>query len=184
MSQSAHGDRRALSRNPTFSVLLCLVSCLSGAPRGWAEEDGPAWLPAIETEEEFELVSVPSQIVGETDRITKYLIPLGDDPGLIPPLFQNVNDHEFQYMFNTPPLNEQDTLNLALKMDHAFDSGYQATAILAYNDLDEQLLSDGTSAACGGYTAVPNEASAACANSIVRRCSLCKMRRDNRFTPP
>jgi len=75
--------------------------------------------------------------------------------------FADVNDHNFQYQFNVPPLNEQETYDVSLKVDHAFDSGYELTAVLAYNDLEEELLSDGTSAAFGGYSAVP-----ACAASI------------------
>jgi len=75
--------------------------------------------------------------------------------------FIDVNEHDFQYMFNVPPSNEQDTVDVSLKMDHEFGNGYALTAILAYNDLEESLLSDGTSAAFGGYSAVP-----ACAASV------------------
>lgn len=75
--------------------------------------------------------------------------------------FIDVNEHDFQYMFNVPPTNEQETMDLSLKVDHEFGNGYALTAILAYNDLEESLLSDGTSAAFGGYSAVP-----ACAASV------------------
>ncbi len=75
--------------------------------------------------------------------------------------FIDVNDHDFRYMFNVPPTNEQDTVDLSLKVDHEFGNGYALTAILAYNDLEENLLSDGTSAAFGGYGAVPS-----CAASV------------------
>lgn len=75
--------------------------------------------------------------------------------------FADVNDHNFQYMFNVPPSNSQETLDLSLKVDHEFDDGKVLTVIAAYNDLEESLLSDGTSAAFGGYSAVP-----ACAASV------------------
>ncbi len=75
--------------------------------------------------------------------------------------FIDVNEHDFQYMFNVPPNNEQDVWDVSLKMDHELGNGYAVTAILAYNDLEESLLSDGTSAAFGGYSAVP-----ACAASV------------------
>ncbi len=75
--------------------------------------------------------------------------------------FIDVNDHDFQYMFNVPPNNEQDVWDASLKLDHELGNGYSVTAILAYNDLEESLLSDGTSAAFGGYSAVP-----ACAASV------------------
>ncbi|MEQ8859747.1 MAG: TonB-dependent receptor [Pseudomonadales bacterium] len=75
--------------------------------------------------------------------------------------FIDVNEHDFQYLFNVPPSNEQETQDVSLKVDHEFGNGYALTAILAYNDLEESLLSDGTSAAFGGYGAVP-----ACAASV------------------
>jgi iron complex outermembrane receptor protein len=67
-----------------------------------------------------------------------------------PTFFADVNDHDFVFAFNVPGENEQTTNELSLKADwegNAFD----VTAILAYNDLDEYLLSDGTSATFYGY---------------------------------
>ncbi len=75
--------------------------------------------------------------------------------------FADVNEHNFGYQFNVPPENTQETLDFSLKVDHAFDNGYELTVIAAYNDLEESLLSDGTSAAFGGYSGVP-----ACAASV------------------
>ena len=75
--------------------------------------------------------------------------------------FAEVNNHNFQYMFNVPPLNEQETTDLSLKVDHTLDSGLVVTGIFSFSDLEEKLLSDGTSAAFGGYGAVP-----ACATSV------------------
>ena len=64
---------------------------------------------------------------------------------------QNVNDMDFKFIFNTPGENEQETLDLAVKMD--WDLGFaDLVGYIAYNDLEEYLLSDGTSATFFGYT--------------------------------
>jgi len=70
--------------------------------------------------------------------------------------FDDVNDHEFTFAFNVPGENEQETTEFAIKADYETDSG-DWTFIAAYNNLDEYLLSDGTSAAFYGY-----ELTAAC----------------------
>ncbi len=64
--------------------------------------------------------------------------------------FQDVNDMTFRYVFNVPGENEQTTTELAAKMDYETDLG-ELTLIGSYNDLDEYLLSDGTSATFYGY---------------------------------
>ena len=78
--------------------------------------------------------------------------------GFGPTFFADVNDHDFIYSFNVPGENEQETTELAVKADYATDNG-DWTFIAAYNDLDEYLLSDGTSATFYGY-----ELSPACRN--------------------
>jgi len=80
--------------------------------------------------------------------------------------FENVNDHNFQYSFNVPPINEQDSKNLSLKVDHTLESGKIITAIMAYSDLNESLLSDGTSAAFGGYGGLPECAASVTAQTL------------------
>ena len=70
----------------------------------------------------------------------------GDDQ-----FFKDVNSHEFKYMFNVPPINEQETTTLSVKLDNELDNGNLFTAILSYNELEEFLISDGTSGAFGGY---------------------------------
>jgi iron complex outermembrane recepter protein len=80
--------------------------------------------------------------------------------------FADVNDTNFQYMFNVPPENEQEIIDLSVKMDHELGNGLTLTAILAYNDLEESLLSDGTSAAFGGYGALPSCAASVTAETI------------------
>ncbi len=67
---------------------------------------------------------------------------------------QDVNDLDFRFTFNVPGVNEQETLDLAVKMD--WDLGFaDLVASVAYNDLEEYLLSDGTSATFYGYEVTP-----------------------------
>jgi iron complex outermembrane recepter protein len=71
-----------------------------------------------------------------------------------PAFFQDVNEMDFRYTFNTPGENEQETLDLSAKMD--WDLGFaDLVASIAYNDLEEYLLSDGTSATFYGYELTP-----------------------------
>ena len=64
------------------------------------------------------------------------------------------NDNEFIYAFNTPGINNQETTDFSLKAD--WDNGGVAVTVLAtYNDLTEDLLSDGTSATFYGYELTP-----------------------------
>jgi len=71
-----------------------------------------------------------------------------------PAFFADVNDHDFRFTFNVPGENEQETTELAIKGDFETDNG-DWTFIAAYNDLDEYLLSDGTSATFYGYELTP-----------------------------
>lgn len=64
--------------------------------------------------------------------------------------FADVNDHDFTFAFNVPGENEQKTNEFSIKGDWDLDS-FGVTAIAAYNDLNEYLLSDGTSATFYGY---------------------------------
>lgn len=66
----------------------------------------------------------------------------------------DVNEHDFIFAFNVPGENEQETTELSLKADWDLE-GYDVTAVFAYNDLDEYLLSDGTSASFYGYELTP-----------------------------
>jgi iron complex outermembrane receptor protein len=79
-----------------------------------------------------------------------------------PDLYKDVNNHDFKYIFNVPPENEQESTFLSLKADYELDSGAILTGILAYDDLEEHLLSDGTSAAFGGYSFGAPESAAEC----------------------
>lgn len=66
----------------------------------------------------------------------------------------DVNDIDFVYGFNVPGENEQTTTDLSLKLDYAASFG-DVTANVSYNDLEEYLLSDGTSATFYGYELTP-----------------------------
>ena len=69
--------------------------------------------------------------------------------------FKDVNEHKFSYMFNVPPVNEQETSDLSIKYTEDLANGREFSAIFAYNHLEEFLMSDGTSGAFGGYFGVP-----------------------------
>lgn len=71
------------------------------------------------------------------------------------PLFSpDVNDHDFVFGFNVPGENEQETLDFSVKADWDLQD-YDLSVFLAYSDLDEYLLSDGTSATFYGYELTP-----------------------------
>ncbi len=68
--------------------------------------------------------------------------------------FADVNDHKFVFGFNVPGENEQKTQEFSVKADWDLQP-FDVTAIVAYNNLDEYLLSDGTSATFYGYELTP-----------------------------
>lgn len=71
-----------------------------------------------------------------------------------PQFFADVNDLDFNFTFNVPGENEQETRDFAIKAD--WDLGVaDMVASVAYSDLDEYLLSDGTSATFYGYEVTP-----------------------------
>ena len=76
--------------------------------------------------------------------------------GLGPTFFADVNEHDFRFTFNVPGENKQETTEFAVKGDYETNNG-DWTFIASFNDLDEYLLSDGTSATFYGY-----ELTAAC----------------------
>ena len=62
----------------------------------------------------------------------------------------NVNDFDFVYSPNVDPENEQDTLEVSIKVDKQFETG-TLTAWALYSDQDQYFLADGTSGAFGFY---------------------------------
>jgi iron complex outermembrane recepter protein len=67
-----------------------------------------------------------------------------------PDFFQDVNDHEFEYISNIVPTNEQENKQISVKGEWTLDAG-TLTAWVAYNDQTNFFLTDGTSAAFGLY---------------------------------
>ena len=86
--------------------------------------------------------------------------------------YKDVNAHQFSYMFNVPPVNEQETADISLKYTEDMGDGREFSAILAYNHLEEFLLSDGTSGAFGGYFGVPSCAASNTASNLALINSL------------
>jgi len=85
-----------------------------------------------------------------------------------PTFFSDVNDHDFVFAFNVPGENTQRTNEFSIKADWE-GKGFDVTAIAAYNDLDEYLLSDGTSATFYGYELTDKcQADRAMLNSFTR----------------
>ncbi len=66
----------------------------------------------------------------------------------------DVNDVPFRYAFNVPGENEQETQDFAIKADFTWGD-IDVTAQATYNNLEEYLLSDGTSATFYGYELTP-----------------------------
>jgi len=75
-----------------------------------------------------------------------------------PTFFADVNDVGFIYAFNVPGENEQDTFDASIKADWLWGD-VDVTALASFSDLEEYLLSDGTSATFYGY-----ELTGACQN--------------------
>jgi iron complex outermembrane receptor protein len=71
-----------------------------------------------------------------------------------PAFFENVNDHQFDYINNIIPQNEQTNKQVSLKGDWKFDIG-TLTAVAAYADETNYFLTDATSAAFNLYANVP-----------------------------
>ena len=68
-----------------------------------------------------------------------------------PAFNEDPNQHNFRYINNIKPENEQENVNLSIKGD--WDLGFATlTSYLAYNDQTNYFLTDGTSAAFNLYT--------------------------------
>jgi iron complex outermembrane receptor protein len=72
-----------------------------------------------------------------------------------PNYFQDPNDIDFRFIFNTPGENEQETTEFAVKADWSLGFA-DLVASFAYNNLEEYLLSDGTAATFYGYELTPS----------------------------
>ncbi len=72
-----------------------------------------------------------------------------------PDFFQNVNDHQFKYINNVIPDNEQENKQVSIKGDWKLENIGTLTAWAAYNDQTNFFLTDGASAAFGLYSRTP-----------------------------
>jgi iron complex outermembrane receptor protein len=79
----------------------------------------------------------------------------------IPEFAEDVNDHNFRYINNVKGENSQTTKFFSLKADYEMEIG-TLTLIGAYDDLEEDLISDGTSGAFAVYSSVPSAAQDQC----------------------
>ena len=77
----------------------------------------------------------------------------------------DVNDFEWVYSPNVDPENEQETIELSVKVDKQFDSG-TLTAWALFSDQDQYFLADGTSGAFGFYDNLGHCQQTAAARSI------------------
>ena len=77
----------------------------------------------------------------------------------------DVNDFEWVYSPNVDPENEQDTLEVSVKVDKEFDTG-TLTAWALYSDQDQYFLADGTSGAFGFYDNLDHCQQSAAARSL------------------
>ncbi|MEJ2534248.1 MAG: TonB-dependent receptor [Gammaproteobacteria bacterium] len=71
-----------------------------------------------------------------------------------PPAYQDSNDFAFQFDGNIVPDNDQDAFEFSTKVDQALD-GMNLTGWFLYSDIENNLISDGTSAAFGFYNVDP-----------------------------
>ncbi len=71
-----------------------------------------------------------------------------------PPAYQNVNDFDFQFDGNIVSDNDQDATEFSTKFDQSLD-GMTLTGWFLYSDIENDLISDGTSAAFGFYNPDP-----------------------------
>jgi len=77
----------------------------------------------------------------------------------------NVNDYDFVYSPNVDPENEQETVELSVKVDKEFDTG-TLTAWALYSDQEQYFLADGTSGSFGFYNGLGHCQQTAAARSL------------------
>jgi iron complex outermembrane receptor protein len=71
-----------------------------------------------------------------------------------PPAYQDVNDFDFQFDANNISDNDQDALEFSTKFDQQLED-MTLTGWFLYSDIENDLMSDGTSAAFGFYNFDP-----------------------------
>jgi iron complex outermembrane receptor protein len=83
-----------------------------------------------------------------------FAIPAFADAFGSPAFFQDVNTAPIRFAFNVPGENQQETQDFAIKADWSWGE-VDVTALVSYSNLEEYLLSDGTSATFYGYELTP-----------------------------
>ena len=68
-----------------------------------------------------------------------------------PPAYQNVNDFDFLFQANAVSDNDQEVFEFSSRFDYDMAGGSTLTGWMLYSDNQNNLLSDGTSAAFGFY---------------------------------
>ncbi len=97
-----------------------------------------------------------------------FAIPLFVDVVGSPEFYKDVNDMDFRFTFNVPGENEQETMDFSVKAEWDLKFA-DLIASFAYSELEEYLLSDGTSATFYGYELTPScQADRAALNSFTR----------------
>ena len=71
-----------------------------------------------------------------------------------PLLFEDVNDHNFQFVNNADPYNDQKTIEFSMKYDAEYDWG-SLTAWALYSDIENSFAADGTSGSFGFFFQEP-----------------------------
>lgn len=71
-----------------------------------------------------------------------------------PLLFEDVNEHNFQFVNNIDPFNEQKTIEISAKYEAEYDWG-SLTAWGLYSDIENAFAADGTSGAFGFFFQEP-----------------------------
>jgi iron complex outermembrane receptor protein len=82
----------------------------------------------------------------------------------IPEFAEDVNDHNFKYISNVQGKNKQTDNFFSLKADYETSNGI-LTVIGAYDDMEEDLISDGTSGAFGPYSNGAEASRTACTDT-------------------
>jgi len=72
-----------------------------------------------------------------------------------PPAYQDVNDYDFLFQSNVTSDNDQDVVEFSSKFDYDMAGGTTLTGWALYSNNENDLMSDGTSAAFGFYNGDP-----------------------------
>lgn len=70
-------------------------------------------------------------------------------------IFEDANTHPFVFQGNVDPQNDQEAKEFSIKIDHEMDWA-TATGWFLYSDIEQEFISDGTSASFGLFAAEPD----------------------------